>query len=134
MLAGILREAAQALEGMPRETFDALKVREFLPDELQGLSLMLANGSFVLSPMHPEREGRLPAHTEEYFDAIDAGFFSGDTFHNEDALDRFAWYVARWQREIINIRELLEENARSAEEAAEAEPGAQALPFQPRVP
>jgi hypothetical protein len=54
--------------------------------------------------------GRLPEHTERHFDAIDAGFFSGDTFHNEEALMRFDWYVARWQREIANIRAMLAES------------------------
>jgi hypothetical protein len=52
-------------------------------------------------------EGRLPGHTEKLFDAIDAGFFSGDTFHNEEALKRFDWYIARWRREIVSIREML---------------------------
>lgn len=53
--------------------------------------------------------GRLPAHTEQLFDAIDAGFFSGATFYNEDALARFEWYVARWQREVVSIRQVLKE-------------------------
>jgi hypothetical protein len=60
-----------------------------------------------------DQVGTLPDHTEKHFDAIDAGFFSGDTFHNEDALKRFEWYVARWQREVVSIRELMAEWAQS---------------------
>jgi hypothetical protein len=54
-------------------------------------------------------KGKLPSHTERFFDGIDAGFFSGDTFHNEEALKRFEWYVVRWQKEVANIRQMMTE-------------------------
>lgn len=41
---------------------------------------------------------------EECCDQIDAGFFSGDTFQSDYALDRIQWYVGRWQRAIADIR------------------------------
>jgi hypothetical protein len=56
-----------------------------------------------------DQVGRLPAYTERHFDAIDADFFSGDTFHDEDAIKRFEWYVARWQRQTVEIREMMKE-------------------------
>lgn len=40
---------------------------------------------------------------------IDASFFSGDQFHNQVDLDKVEFYVARWQREIANIKEMLKE-------------------------
>jgi hypothetical protein len=46
---------------------------------------------------------------ERSFDAIDAGFFSADTFHSDAAIARAEWYMARWQREIARIREMLKE-------------------------
>lgn len=57
----------------------------------------------------PTDHGQVDRHTEEYFQGIDAGFFSGDAFHNEDALHRFEYFMGRWQREAVNIRELLSE-------------------------
>lgn len=50
---------------------------------------------------------------ENACDSIDAGFFSGDTFHSEEALARIEWYMGRWQREIVNIREMLAEQKQS---------------------
>lgn len=52
----------------------------------------------------------LPEHTERHFDAIDAGFFSGDTFHSHEAIARAEWYFARWQREIASIKEMLSDD------------------------
>ncbi|CAB4130437.1 hypothetical protein UFOVP119_61 [uncultured Caudovirales phage] len=51
--------------------------------------------------------GELPERMEGQLDMIDAAFFSGDTFHSEPALRRFEWYVARWQREAVNIRAMI---------------------------
>ncbi len=45
---------------------------------------------------------------EEACDAIDAGFFSGDSFQNEEAIKRIEWYIARWQREIVEIKKELQ--------------------------
>jgi hypothetical protein len=47
---------------------------------------------------------------EEACDQIDAGFFSGDAFHDEAALTRIEEFIARWQGEIANIREFMAEN------------------------
>ena len=49
---------------------------------------------------------------DEAFDSIDAGFFSGDSFHDADILDEIEKYMERWKREIENIRELLQEKKR----------------------
>jgi len=46
---------------------------------------------------------------EDACDEIDAGFFSGDSFHDADALERIEWYMTRWQREIVNIRKIMAE-------------------------
>ncbi len=46
---------------------------------------------------------------EEMFDGIDAAFFTGDSLRSEDALNRAEWYMARWLREIVNIRAALGE-------------------------
>ncbi|SIT50465.1 hypothetical protein BN2476_830036 [Paraburkholderia piptadeniae] len=47
---------------------------------------------------------------EDAADSIDAGFFSGDTFNDREALDRIEWYIARWQRQIVNIKAMLAES------------------------
>lgn len=49
----------------------------------------------------------LPAWAEESLDAIDACFFSGDTFQNADALEAVEFYIGRWTREIARIKETL---------------------------
>ena len=46
----------------------------------------------------------LPAWAEESLDAIDAGFFSGDTFQNAGALAAVEFYIGRWTREIARIK------------------------------
>lgn len=48
-------------------------------------------------------------HVERPCDEIDAAVFSGDILHSAEALARFEWYLARWQREIVNIKRLLAE-------------------------
>lgn len=47
---------------------------------------------------------------EDACDSIDAGFFSGDTFHSAEAVARIEYYMGRWQRRIEFIRELLGED------------------------
>lgn len=44
--------------------------------------------------------GSLPQWLEESFDSIDSSVFNGDSLHNREALDRFDYYLARWQREL----------------------------------
>ena len=46
---------------------------------------------------------------KEAFENIDAGFFSGDSFHNEEALVEAEEYMRRWECVIDNIREHLSE-------------------------
>jgi hypothetical protein len=60
---------------------------------------------------HAHDEGLLPDHTERHFDAIDAAFFSGDTFHDPLALQRFTWYVTRWFDRAVEIRNELKVRA-----------------------
>jgi len=47
---------------------------------------------------------------KEAFECIDAGFFSGDSFHDVDILDEIEGYMERWQREIESIRVFLMED------------------------
>jgi hypothetical protein len=42
---------------------------------------------------------------ESACDKIDAGFFTGDTFQSREAVDRIEFYINRWQREIISIKD-----------------------------
>lgn len=49
----------------------------------------------------------LPDWAEDNFDSIDAGFFSADTFHNNEAIERAEFYIDRWQREIVKIKEMM---------------------------
>lgn len=57
-----------------------------------------------LPPIPPPE---LPAQIEDLFDRIDAGFFTGDVFHNEERLQRVEWYMGRWRREAQSIRDAL---------------------------
>ena len=41
---------------------------------------------------------------------IDAGFFSGDIFHNSSAIEQMEHYLGRWQRELKVIKEMLEQD------------------------
>lgn len=43
----------------------------------------------------------------EAIDEIDAAFFSGDCFHNEDSLKEIERMLIRWAKEASNIREIL---------------------------
>ena len=42
---------------------------------------------------------------KEALEEIDAAFFSGDTFHDPEALKEVEEYLGRWQREITSIKE-----------------------------
>jgi len=46
---------------------------------------------------------------EEACESIDAGFFSGDTFHDEESLKEIEYYLGRWNRETERIKKMLEE-------------------------
>jgi hypothetical protein len=48
--------------------------------------------------------GSVSEWLEEAFQSIDAGIFSGDAFESQDALARFDYFVARWQRGLVNAR------------------------------
>jgi hypothetical protein len=41
---------------------------------------------------------------ERSFDSIDAGFFSADTFHSEEAVKRAEFFMDRWRRQISSLR------------------------------
>jgi hypothetical protein len=41
---------------------------------------------------------------QEAFESIDAGFFSSDAFHNEEALKAAEEYIKRWTSVIEDIR------------------------------
>lgn len=47
--------------------------------------------------------------TKEYLETLDAGLFSGTTFHSEEALKELKGYLIRWQKRIPEIREELRE-------------------------
>lgn len=47
----------------------------------------------------------------EALEILDAGLFTGDTFHSEAALKELDAYLVRWQKQIYTIRqELVEDN------------------------
>jgi hypothetical protein len=52
---------------------------------------------------------KLEDWAEEACEQIDAGFFSGDTFDNEEALAEIEDYLGRWTRRAAEIRRDLEE-------------------------
>jgi len=41
---------------------------------------------------------------------IDAGFFSGDTFHDPKIIEQMEYYLGRWQRELKLIKKMLEQD------------------------
>ncbi len=43
----------------------------------------------------------------EALETIDAALFSGDAFHNADALATLETYLARWNREAASIKQML---------------------------
>ena len=52
----------------------------------------------------------IPKWVHDACESIDAGFFSGDTFHDEQTVEKIVWYTNRWQREIVRIRKIIIEN------------------------
>jgi len=46
-------------------------------------------------------------YLERLCDELDASVFSGDGFHNKEALERLKHYVGRWSRESEKIEEML---------------------------
>jgi len=47
--------------------------------------------------------------TEEALDSIDAAVFSGDSFHDQEGLDRLEYYMDRWQKEAVAIKAMIAE-------------------------
>lgn len=47
--------------------------------------------------------------TEQMLDSIDAEVFSGDTFHSREGIEILEMYVGRWQRALVNIKEIVAE-------------------------
>ncbi len=45
----------------------------------------------------------------EACEQIDAAFFSADTFHDDEAVKMMEYYMGRWNRELENIKKMLEE-------------------------
>ena len=58
----------------------------------------------------------MKAWIKEACEQIDAGFFSGDTFHSKEALDEIGFYIGRWTRQMAIIQEFLKEEKSSEEE------------------
>jgi hypothetical protein len=42
-------------------------------------------------------------------DEIDAALFSGDTFHDEEAIEDFRRIMERWERRLVKIKSILDE-------------------------
>ena len=42
-------------------------------------------------------------------DEIDAALFSGDTFHDEEAIEDFRHIMERWERRLVEIKSILDE-------------------------
>lgn len=55
-----------------------------------------------------ETDFRFSPRMEGSLDAIDAGLFSGDTFHSAEAVERLRYFMARWEKELASILKLLE--------------------------
>lgn len=49
------------------------------------------------------------AHSAELLDELDASVFSGDVFHSKEGIEVLEWYVYRWQRALVNIKEIVAE-------------------------
>lgn len=47
-----------------------------------------------------------PAWLENQVDALDATFFSGDSFFEKENADRMQWYLERWTRQLAVCREI----------------------------
>jgi hypothetical protein len=60
------------------------------------------------------KKSALTKWAEDACDNIDAGFFSGDTFQSRDAVARIEYYMGRWQREIVSIKQGLDEQEAEA--------------------
>jgi hypothetical protein len=56
--------------------------------------------------------GNMEPWAEEACNEIDAGFFSGDTFHYPESIARIEFYLGRWQRELERIKQWRAEEAR----------------------
>jgi hypothetical protein len=68
----------------------------------------------MVEPEHDEHT--LEPWAEEALDQLDAGFFSGDCFHSNEAMARARHYMARWERKMKDISEMLAEEERDADE------------------
>jgi len=42
-------------------------------------------------------------------DEIDAALFNGDTFHDEEAIEDFRRFMERWERQLVEIKSILDE-------------------------
>jgi hypothetical protein len=42
-------------------------------------------------------------------DEIDAALFSGDTFHDAEAIEDFRRIMERWERRLVEIKSILDE-------------------------
>jgi hypothetical protein len=42
-------------------------------------------------------------------DEIDAALFSGDMFHDEEAIEDFILFMKRWERRLVEIKSTLDE-------------------------
>jgi hypothetical protein len=47
----------------------------------------------------------LPKWAYEACELIDAGFFTGDAFHNFNAGEKIKWYIDRWTKELASIEQ-----------------------------
>jgi hypothetical protein len=45
---------------------------------------------------------------EQAIDEIDAALFSGDTFHDEEAIEDFRRIMERWERRLVEIKSILD--------------------------
>lgn len=58
----------------------------------------------------PEPDTKFETWAEDAFDSIDAGIFSGDSFHSYEAIERFRYFLTRWLRGLHEIEDLLAED------------------------
>ncbi len=66
-----------------------------------------------------KRKNTMHPDVEEQLDGIDAAFFSGDTFHDKEALEKIEHYLARWTREVASIKKMMKDPEWLGEEDAD---------------
>lgn len=52
---------------------------------------------------------KMPIYLDDACDLVDACFFTGDTFFDEEVMKEMEFYLNRWNKKIIELKEIQEE-------------------------